>query len=160
MEETDTLLGIGEISIAFAGFSGIAAALRTRGEFHPWDVWRTLLMLFNSLGAVIFSLLPLALYQFGIAGTTLWQVSSLAIVLYAILCMPVSLHYKPREFAEPLVSRRLQPLFWAFVVICFLGHAANAPFLGLFSVYFLGLLLSVVMACLQFGAIVVIRPPA
>ena len=68
MEEVDALVGIAEICVGIAGFSGVVAALQWRDHWHAWDRVRTASLLAISFGAVVFSLFPLALDSFGVSG--------------------------------------------------------------------------------------------
>jgi hypothetical protein len=158
MQQESTLLTIAEIAVAFAGFSGIAAALRTRGEWHPFDLYRTSLMLLNTFAVVVLSLLPVSLHYFGVSGAALWRVSSSVMFLYPVLGSPLTIRFRPTGFPASAPERRLQPLFWGIILINILVQGANALTLGRFSLYFLGLFLGILLACIQFGAIVVFRP--
>lgn len=161
MSETDALVAIAEISIAFAGFSGIVAALRARGDdWHAWDVWRTAALLIISLGTVVFCFLPLALHYFGVTPPALWRISSGVVAAYAVGNVVSTYHTRPSDFTEAPFHRQVGPAIYGLAALNVIAQVLNALGPGSFALYFLGLLLAVVMAAIQFTAIVLIRPPS
>ncbi len=78
MELTELLIGIAEIAIAMAGFTGVVVAFgsRSQGAWHPGDRLRLAFLLEASLTAAGFALASLWLYTaLGDAPWT-WRVSS------------------------------------------------------------------------------------
>ena len=63
-ENLDVLLSIAEISVAFAGFSGIITAVvgRDGSDWDQGNLSRFRLMIFSSLSAIVASLLPFAFF--------------------------------------------------------------------------------------------------
>ena len=61
-ENLDVLLSIAEISVAFAGFSGIITAVvgRDGSDWDQGNLSRFRLMIFSSLSAIVAALLPFA----------------------------------------------------------------------------------------------------
>jgi len=79
MEGEDILTAIAEISIAFAGFSGIVSVIG-RDRSTQWSVTdriRFWSMLEFGIAALFFSLLPIPLRHFGLNPDLVWAVSSL-----------------------------------------------------------------------------------
>ena len=68
MEINEVLLTIAEVSVALAGFGGIAAGLgyRSRGRWNDQDRFRLLAMVSVSLGIVFACLVPFTLQSIGI----------------------------------------------------------------------------------------------
>lgn len=85
MDEGDALIGVAEIAVAIAGFSGIAAAIRHRGA-ERWplrDRDRFVDLVAHSGIALFASLLPLVFaHRFG-PGPDLWSTSSLLWAAFA-----------------------------------------------------------------------------
>ena len=78
MEAADFLLTVAEISVAFAGFSGIVAVIgrRAAGEWRTGDVLRFWQMMEVSLLALIFSLVPFGFHYLDLPPSTVWAASS------------------------------------------------------------------------------------
>ena len=79
MDYSETLIGIAEISVALAGFTGVAVAFgsRDRGTWHPGDRMRLNFLLESSLSAGGFALLSLVLLNvFPESETTAWAIGS------------------------------------------------------------------------------------
>ena len=79
MTNTDVLLGIAEIAVAFAGFAGLAGVMGR--HFAPGDPYvrgaRLRGLVEDALIAVAFSILPFVVERLGPSGEALWRVSSL-----------------------------------------------------------------------------------
>lgn len=85
MVEGESLLQtIAEISVAFAGFTGVVGAFgRSSGSaWSAGDRLRFNVMLGNSLAALLFALLPLIVYHLGSRDEAVWRISSLAFAIY------------------------------------------------------------------------------
>ena len=77
---------IAEVSIAIAGFSGLAAAFRTR-RMRDWAEWERIwfwYILTWSFGSLLFSLLPPVLGGLGLAPSGAWALSSLLLALFIL----------------------------------------------------------------------------
>lgn len=81
MQASDTLTALAEVSVAFAGFSGIVTAFRRRspGEWSDLDRFRFRFMVEFSLATLLLSLLPLILAEMGLAEARAWSVASLVL---------------------------------------------------------------------------------
>ncbi len=81
MQGSDVLTVIAEIGVALAGFSGIVVALRQR-SVESWsvpEVLRLRLMLYASVSALLFALLPFAPHHLGASPAVTWSASSLVL---------------------------------------------------------------------------------
>lgn len=86
MDISNTLQVIAEISIAFAGFSGLIVALRKApGPVTPIQKYRLQVLLALSFGALFLSFLPELLRVVGIDQSSLWRFSSMALALFSAL---------------------------------------------------------------------------
>jgi hypothetical protein len=77
---------IAQVSVAIAGFSGLAAAFRTR-RMRDWVEWERIwfwYILTWSFGSLLFSLLPPVLEGLGLAPSGAWVLSSLFLVLFIL----------------------------------------------------------------------------
>jgi len=95
-EFAETLVGITEIAVALAGFTGVAVAFgsRDRGGWHPGDRLRLNFLLESSLTAGGFALLTLILlYGFPSSNEIAWTTGSLCWALF----MPWSLYSSHRR---------------------------------------------------------------
>ena len=77
---------IAEVSVALAGFSGLAAAFRTR-RMRDWAEWERIwfwYILSWSFGSLLFSLLPAVLGGLGLVPSVVWSLSSLLLALFIL----------------------------------------------------------------------------
>jgi hypothetical protein len=97
----ETLVGVAELSIALAGFTGVVTAFRSanQGSWHPGDRLRLYFLLESSLTAAGFSLLTLVLlHVFANSTSTVWVTMS---SLWAVF-MPWSLYSSHRRIQDNL----------------------------------------------------------
>ena len=117
MSEEATLIVIAEISIALAGFSGVAATFGRRQE-RPWSrSERTRLAnLLNHSGIALFaSLIPLIFAQMDGFTPDLWTISSLSWVFFGSFGIGFALHASRKE---PATTRSR----WSFIpLVAFAG---------------------------------------
>lgn len=86
MDISNTLPIIAEISIAFAGFSGLIVALRKNpGPLTPVQKYRLQVLLALSFGTLFLSFFPELLRAFGRDEPSVWRLSSTVLTLYPSL---------------------------------------------------------------------------
>ena len=162
MDHTETLVGVAEISLGLAGFSGIVTVLQFRGSWHPWDAFRTTILLIIGFGALILSLIPVAIQSFGVSGTVVWRMSSAVMLTYLIISTIVG-----QRLMKPLATeaiphfRSVMAVFWGITATNCLIQLLNALAVGIpgvFAGFFLGLLCLLLLGAIQFVAILLIRP--
>lgn len=86
MDISNTLPVIAEISIAFAGFSGLIVALRKNpGPLTPVQKYRLQVLLALSFGTLFLSFFPELLRAFGKGEIFVWRFSSIAVMLYSVI---------------------------------------------------------------------------
>ena len=85
IQAEDALVGLGEVAAAFAGFSGVVAALGARSvaEWSRAFRFRFTILLVSSVGSALFAFLPIVLGLFPVATETVWVWSS---VLFGFFC--------------------------------------------------------------------------
>ena len=101
LDFAETLVGIAEIAVALAGFTGVVVAFgsRSRGSWHPGDRLRLSFLLESSLTAGAFALLTLVLLEvFPQATSIAWMTAS---TLWALF-MPWSLYSSHRRIRDDL----------------------------------------------------------
>jgi hypothetical protein len=77
---------IAEISIAFAGFTGLIVAFRRNdGPLDNVQKYRLRILLTLAFGAMFLSLLPDALVNFGVRGGYVWILCCTAMSLYSVI---------------------------------------------------------------------------
>jgi len=86
--QTDTLLTIGEIAAAFAGFAALVSAIRRRSgdPETTHDILRLRVIISSSVVIVVMSLMPLGLSNYGLGEVSVWRISS---IIYLLLSYSV-----------------------------------------------------------------------
>lgn len=82
MPQADVLLTIAEVAVAFAGFASLLGLLGQRSSRDDPRVLgaRMRAMIFFSLGAVAFAMLPLILASYGLTEATVWRTGSVLLL--------------------------------------------------------------------------------
>lgn len=134
MEAGEALTTLAEVSVAFAGFSGIVTAFRRRspGEWSDLDRFRFRFMVEFSLATLALSMLPLFLAELGLSEPRAWTVASLVLGVGALAYLARSALQLRRLVAagEP-VSWTLTAVSVTIGVAVAASGLANAA--GLFS---------------------------
>ncbi len=163
LSESDVLLTVAEVAIAFAGFASLVGILGQRYSSDDPRVSGTRMrgMIVFSLIAVAFSLLPFVVRKYGFEEATVWKLSS-GLFFLAFLGAGVWVaRVVGRLRRLDLVGRRVNPLI---CTIPFLGAITGTVLLGLNTVvssprvapavYLTGLLLLLFMAGFAFSVMV------
>jgi hypothetical protein len=84
MPQHDLFLGLAEVAIVFAGFSGISVVLSRRGSggWSDLDDLRIATMVESSVAFSLFALLPLGLWGVGLRGPMVWLICSAGLAFY------------------------------------------------------------------------------
>ena len=120
MEIPQSLQTIAEISIAFAGFSGLIVALRKNvGPLTGLEKYRLQILLTLAFGAMFLSFLPELLENLGTSAHDIWVYAGSALSLYSIGFL----------LWWTLVSRRFAKAFpeifnWTAFIRMSVGHIA------------------------------------
>jgi hypothetical protein len=86
MDISNTLQTIAEVSIAFAGFSGLIVALRkSPGPLTKVQKFRLQVLLGLAFGALFLAFLPELLRSFGSGETTTWTAAITGLLIYSLL---------------------------------------------------------------------------
>ncbi len=110
-----TLIGVAELAVALAGFTGVVVALASRNEggWHPGDQLRLIFLLEAGLTAAGFALLTLVLLHISPTSTSVaWTVGSLLWALFMIHSL-YSSHRRIRENLENTTTLINSPIGWS-----------------------------------------------
>jgi hypothetical protein len=134
VQAAQALSALAEVSVAFAGFSGIVTAFRRsdRGAWSRLDRFRFRFMVEFSLATLALSLFPFFLSELGLPEPRVWSLSSLLLGGGALLYLIRSaLRLRRIVAAGERVSRGLAALSVAVGIAITVSAFANAG--GLFS---------------------------
>lgn len=153
----DILTVLGEIFVAFAGFTGIVAVLgqRSEGTWRPVDIIRFQALVEASLAGLLFAIAPFALFFFNYGEPTIWGLGSGVLAVYIVYSFVRVISAQKRLDAAsdpdfvPGVRRVLLALAAPVLVVLFM-NAFGIVFQHTFAAYFLGLLQLLVMCCAMF----------
>lgn len=162
MEPTDVLATVAELAVAFAGFSGIVAALgpRDEGGLFPEDRVRLRVLIGSSLSTAAFAFLPVLLWEVAGSPATVWAISSAAYLPYGIAIIFVSERDVKRARAEDpeLANRvsRLPMLLSTYVVfpLVLALQFANVALWGRFTPFLVALLWGLAGCAIGFAGLV------
>lgn len=158
MSEADTLIGIAELSVGLAGFSGVVAALQARDRWNPWDRLRTGSLLAVTLGALVLSLLPVVLDSLGASRELVWRCSSASILGYGLSYVVAIVRATNRVDRNLLPhARHIEIIFVAIGITNIALQILNLA-AATFGLFFAGLVLCLVYGAIQFAGILFQRP--
>jgi hypothetical protein len=86
LQGSDVLTILAEIFVAFAGFTGIVAALgqRSEGKWRPVDIIRFRALLEASLVGLVLSVAPYGFHYFGVVEAITWSFGSFLVAVYVV----------------------------------------------------------------------------
>lgn len=161
IDAADLLIGLGEVAVTVAGFSGIVAVLGVRSVAQLSLVARARLvnLLVTSLAAAFLSFLPVALQLFDLRPALVWRISSCGLAAFCAVFVTLrAVNVRRLGLGAPDGPRIW--VAWTFVValgFAVLAQAANVA--GLVGgpsggPYVLGILALLLIAGLQFALLV------
>ncbi len=157
MQGSDVLTILAEIFVAFAGFTGIVAALgqRSEGKWRPVEVIRFRALLEASLAGLVFSVAPFGFHYFGVAEAITWSLGSalLAVYIISLLFRIIRKLKKLRATEDPdfVPSVRLVLVTLAVPVVATqLLNAIGAGLQHTFSGFLVGLIFLLILCCAMF----------
>jgi hypothetical protein len=156
MEGEGVFLTIAEVSVAFAGFSGVVGIFRRRsvGEWQSGDIVRFWQMLEVSLSALIFSFLPFVFHHVGLSAAYTWAVCSCLLAFGSSVQMGrAALRTWKAAKTDDTVSLSYMVLFLFIGVIVALLQVANAMgiiFNRTVGPYLFGVFWQLSLACILF----------
>ncbi len=157
MQDSDLLLTIAEVAVAFAGFASLVSILGHRSaqdDFYVSSV-RMRAMVLYSLLVVAFALIPFVFNRYGLRDEALWRVSS---ALFAIAVVAVEVWLIRQVFGLHVLSRRRPVLViviptLSVASVTLLANATIVPSSLTAALYLTGLGLLLFLAGLVFALI-------
>ena len=155
---SETLVGIAEIAVALAGFTGVVVAFgsRNQGSWHPGDRLRLGFLLESSLTAGGFALLTLVLLQ--VFPQSISIPSATASALWALF-MPWSLYSSHRRVQENRlrhgdIDRISNGLVLAIFSLLILAQIANVILWQQFAAILAALCFNLAGSAMQFTRLI------
>ena len=156
MEGESILQTTAEVSVALAGFTGVVAAFgQRRGSWSDIDTLRFRVMLFTSLSALVFSILPFALHHMRSEASSTWAISSGLLASYFVITVFVD----TRRWRQVVTRRDSEFSAWPGLLALLLASIAivtqvlNGLGIGFhraFGPYFLGVCCLLLTCTLMF----------
>ncbi len=158
MQDSDLLLTIAEVAVAFAGFASLVSILGQRSSQDDLRVSsvRMRAMVLYSLLVVAFSLSPFVFNRYGLQDETVWRVSS---ALFAIAVVAVEVWLIRQVIRLHALSKRSRPVLVIVIPtlsvasVTLLANATIVPSSLTAAVYLTGLGLLLFLAGLVFWLI-------
>jgi hypothetical protein len=157
MEFVELLIGIAEIAVALAGFTGVVVVFgsRSAGAWHPGDRLRLGFLLEASLTAGGFSLLALLLLNSVGDNQLAWAASSAAWALFMTFSLYSSrLRIRKNSDSHGDVDRIANLLVACLFVALILLQAVNAVVWQQFAPFLAALFLNLAGATMQFARLI------
>jgi hypothetical protein len=149
MEGSDQLLTIAEIGATFAGFTAIVGLIANSARGNLGAKLNFWLMIEFSFATIVFALIPLTLFNFGVAPHYIWTASSLSIAVFLILHGILIRKHVAEAIARSQLSIKspliIVPLFAVTIVIQVL-NALGIVFDRTYAAFFLGIFLFLLIA--------------
>ncbi len=144
MDHRDILLTLAEISVAFAGFSGVVAVFGRRdpGTWSFADRVRFFMLVHASLSSLLLCIVPFGLLALNVAEASVWRSLSALFVLYNIVVGFLFI----RRFLAASSSERAEftlivfPVFFAILAAVLVLNIYNVVASGSFGPFLAGLI--------------------
>lgn len=156
MEAEGVFLTIAEVSVAFAGFSGVVAVFRRRsiGEWRSGDILRFWQMMEVSLSGVVFSLLPFVFHYSGLSAAATWAACSALLAFVSSVQMGRAVFRTVKAAgSDGSISLRFTGLFLLIGVVIVLlqvGNVLGIVFNRAVGPYLVGVFWQLSLACVLF----------
>jgi hypothetical protein len=155
---------LAELFIGIAGFSGIVVALSGSSvASDPLDRFRVVSLLVIALGGAVFAAAPLVLADAGASPRLSWLIASGAYSVY--LALNAAWLVRRRSTLPQAALDSLHPVVWILVLggssifaAALLANAIGWPFSNPAVVYLYSLLYALLVSCIQFVRLLLVRP--
>ncbi len=157
MDFVELLIGIAEIAVALAGFTGVVVTFgsRSQGAWHPGDRLRLSFLLMASLTAAGFALLSLLALSSNLAEPTVW--SALSALWALFMCWSLWASRQQMQQAAD-VHQDIDKLTNAITTTCFVllifVQILNATLWHEFYPFLAAIMLNLVGAAMQFARLI------
>lgn len=157
MPGADVLPILAEIFVAFAGFTGIVAALgqRSEGKWRPIDVIRFRALLEASLAGLLLAVAPFGLFYAGLSEPAVWSSFSAITAAYIVYILTRTIReQRRRQVVEDPdfvpMGRLILLLLSVPVIVSLVLNAIGMGFPHTFAVFLAGLLFLLIVCCTMF----------
>ncbi len=157
MDKVELLIGIAEIAVALAGFTGVVVAFgsRSQGSWNPGDRLRLAFLLEASLTAAGFSLLALLALAVTNDEPLIWSVLSGVWILFTAGSLWTSHrrfkdNAEVRDGADRLANGIVTTLFYSLIIL----QLANIVLWQQFSPFLAAIFLNLAGAAMQFARLI------
>ena len=157
LQGPDVLTILAEIFVAFAGFTGIVAALgqRSEGKWRPVDVIRFRALLEASLAGLVLSVAPYGFHYFGVAEAITWSFGSFLVAMYVVsaLLRAIQKQKELRATKDPDFVPGVRLILVSLSVPVVAIQLLNTIGVGLqhtFSGFLVGLIYLLILCCAMF----------
>ena len=157
MDVSETLIGLAEIAVALAGFTGVVVAFgsRSQGAWHAGDRLRLAFLLEASLSAAGFALLGLLLFSTQLSSAVAWSLSSLAWSAYMLLSLFTARQAIKRNHTEHGdVDRWSNRITGMVFMLMIAAQICNALWWQEFAPFLAAVILNLVGAAMQFARLI------
>ena len=152
MDPVDTLISFSEVSLALAGFAAIVMVLGTRAKPLDAEIFGFVrIMVSNAVGSAFAGLFGVAILAIGISPPFVWVLLSAITLAGTVAGSALNFVVFLRHLENRFSGNAL--FWWSFVAVSCAVHLANAIGLSAppsFGLYFLGLVILLSQAGLQF----------
>jgi hypothetical protein len=157
MIDTDELLALAQIAVAFAGFSALVTVLGSRaaGNDMRVDAFRLRSLVNISLLTAAFSLFPIIPHKLSFADETVWRISSVVFLLVrAAGAFPAMRHFRNVDNLDSSsINKMARWIIWPLVFLPYVALLTVAS--GLFpsansALYFVTLYMDLVLSGVLF----------
>jgi hypothetical protein len=158
MEGSTELSILVEVAVALAGFSGMVVAVRGHHSTHSWETFRAVALLVTGSTMLVAALLPFAIHSFGVQGPNLWRLSSAAVVLLTLAPVVPMFRYMPTDYRASPFYRHNTAVAMSVMSVALVANVLNALAIGtegVFSLFYLGIVLNVPSVAVQFLVVLI-----
>lgn len=150
-------MGIAELSVAFAGFSGLIGVVSANPDVAAPSYWfRLWVMIEFSITTMMLAMLPFVAHYFGFEGERLWMLGSASIagflIVHIVIASPkVRRLYRTGQWLSPPAI--LDYSVPALMAVCLVTQSLNVAGIVLertFAGFLLGLILLLAISCVNF----------
>ena len=157
MDVVEILIGITEIAVALAGFTGVVVAFgsRSQGSWHPGDRLRLTFLLEASLTAGAFALLGLLLSSAGFEIAYSWAICSVGWSVYMLVSLLTSRSaLKDNQSSHGDVDRIANRITATLFLLMIALQGSNAVLWNEFAPFLAALILNLAGAAMQFTRLI------
>ena len=157
MDPAETLVGITEVAVALAGFTGVVVAFGSRreGAWHPGDKLRLGFLLEASLTAAGFALFALLLISAKLQTSIIWIVCSCTWAAYMVFSLVTSrIMLRENQDSHGDIDRLANGITATLFMLMIVLQIVNAVWLHTLWPFLAGIILNLAGAAMQFARLI------